>query len=63
MHPLIRSLAFQVLFYIPNIKLQKGRMRTDYVLQGRDQDQKLRNNLLYHNMGGVGGVYKRFKVV
>ena len=32
------------------------RMGTGDALQGRDQDQKLRNNLLYHTMGGVGGV-------
>ena len=45
-----------ILCYISNIKLQTGRMGRDYVLQGRDQDRKLRNNLLYHTMGGVGGV-------
>ena len=34
-----------------------------YVLEGRDQDRKLRNNLLYTAMGGVGDFQKRFKVV
>ena len=52
-----------ILCYLSNIKLQMDSMGRDYVLQGRDQDQKLRNNLLYTVMGGVGGVFKRFKVV
>ena len=52
-----------ILCYISNIKLQMDRMGTGYVLEGRDQDRKLRINLLYHNMGGVGGVSKRIKVV
>ena len=38
-------------------------MSTETILQGRDQDQKLRNNLLYSSMIGVGGVKKGFKVV
>ena len=29
-------------------------MGRDYVLEGRDQDQKLRNNLLYSSNMGVG---------
>ena len=45
-----------ILCYISNIKLQMESMGRDYVLQGRDQDQKLRKNLLYSSMVGVGGV-------
>ena len=45
-----------ILCYISNIKLQMDRMGRDYVLQGRDQDQKLRNNLLYNTMYGLGSV-------
>ena len=45
-----------ILCYISNIKLQMDSMSRDYVLEGRDQDRKLRNNLLYDNMGGLGGV-------
>ena len=52
-----------ILCYITNIKLQMDSMSRDYVLEGRDQDQKLRINLLYTAMGGVGGVKKGFKVV
>ena len=32
------------------------RMGRDYVLEGRDQDQKLRNNLLYTAIYGLGCV-------
>ena len=52
-----------ILCYISNIKLQMDRMGTDNALEGRDQDRKLRNNLLYRSMVGAGGVRKRFKVV
>ena len=52
-----------ILCYLSYIKLQMDSMGRDYVLQGRDQDQKLRNNLLYNTTGGVGGVWKRFKVL
>ena len=45
-----------ILCYISNIKLQMDCMGTGYVLEGRDQDRKLRNNLLYTAMVGVGGV-------
>ena len=38
-------------------------MGTGDALQGRDQDQKLRNNLLYSTMVGVGRIWKRFKMV
>ena len=36
-------------------------MSTETILQGRDQDRKLRNNLLYTAMGRVGSVQKGFK--
>ena len=42
-----------ILCYISNIKLQMDSMSRDHVLQGRDQDQKLRNNLLYRRLGGL----------
>ena len=45
-----------ILCYLSNIKLQMGRMGRGYVLEGQHQDRKLRNNLLYTAMGGVGGV-------
>ena len=45
-----------VLCYTSNIKLQMDSMGRDYVLQGRDQDQKLRNNLLYTAIYGLGCV-------
>ena len=45
-----------ILCYISNIKLHMDHMGRDYVLEGRDQDQKLRNNLLYSSMIGVGSV-------
>ena len=51
-----------ILCYISNIKLT-ARISTGLMLQGRDQDRKLRINLLYTTMGGLGGVYKGFKVV
>ena len=44
-----------ILCYLSNIKLQMDSMGRDYVLQGRDQDRKMRNNLLYSTMIGVGG--------
>ena len=47
-----------ILCYLSNMKLQMERMGTGGALQGRDQDQKLRNNLLYHAMVGVGGCLK-----
>ena len=56
-----------ILCYLSNIKLQMDRMSAETILQGRDQDQKLRNNLLYSSMIGVGGVFKsylrRFKTI
>ena len=52
-----------ILCYLSNIKLQTARISTILKLQGRDQDRKLRINLLYTTMGGLGGVSKRFKVV
>ena len=39
------------------------RMITGLMLQGRDQDRKLRINLLYSTMGGLGGVKKGFEMV
>ena len=45
-----------ILCYLSNIKLQMDSMSRDYVLQGRDQDQKLRNNLLYTAIYGLGCV-------
>ena len=45
-----------ILCYLSNIKLHMDRMGRGYVLEGRDQDRKLRNNLLYSTMGGLGGV-------
>ena len=59
----LKKVLVVILCYISNIKLQMDRMGTGYVLQGRDQDRKLRNNLLYTAMGGVGGVLKGFNVV
>ena len=38
-------------------------MSTVLMLQGRDQDRKLRINLLYTAIGGLVGVKKGFKVV
>ena len=38
-------------------------MSTETILQGRDQDRKLRINLLYATIGGLGGVKKGVKVV
>ena len=52
-----------ILCYISNINVQKERMGRDYVLQGRDQDQKFRNKLLYSSMVGVGVFKTGFKVV
>ena len=46
-----------------NTKLQKARFSTILQLQGRDPDRKLRINLLYTTIGGLGGVKKGFKVV
>ena len=43
-----------ILCYITNIKLQMDRMGRDQLLQGRDQDRKMRNNLLYSSIIGVG---------
>ena len=48
-----------ILCYLSNIKLQMDRMSTETILQGRDQDRKLRNNLLYNTMG-VLGVFKSY---
>ena len=45
-----------ILWYLSNIELQMDRIGRDHVLEGRDQDRKLRNNLLYTAMGGLGGV-------
>ena len=39
------------------------RIGTEKMLQGRDQDRKLRINLLYTAMGGLGGVNKGVKMV
>ena len=52
-----------ILCYLSNIKLQTARISTGLMLQGRDQDRKLRINLLYTTIGGLGGVKKGFKVV
>ena len=52
-----------IVCYLSNIKLQMDSMGRDYVLEGRDQDQKMRNNLFYSSIIGVGSVWKRFKVV
>ena len=45
-----------ILCCLSNIKLQTARISTGLMLQGRDQDRKLRINLLYSTMGGLGGV-------
>ena len=42
-----------ILCYISNIKFQMERMGRGYVLESRDQDRKLRDDLLYTAMGGV----------
>ena len=47
---------FKKVLVVSNIKLQTDRMSTVLMLQGRDQDRKLRIDLLYTAMGGVGGV-------
>ena len=60
---LFKKVLVVILCYPSNIKLQMDSMGRDYVLQGRDQDQKLRNNLLYCSMVGVEGVWRRIKVV
>ena len=39
---------------ISNMKLQMERMGTGDALQGRDQDRRLRNNLLDRSIIGVG---------
>ena len=49
-----------ILCYLSNIKLQMDRMGRDELLQGRGQDQKMRNNLLYSSIIGVGSVWKQF---
>ena len=41
--------------YPTNIKLQTARISTILQLQGRDPDRKLRINLLYTTIGGLGG--------
>ena len=46
-----------ILCYLSNIKLQTDRVNTFSMLQGRDQDRKLRINLLYTTIG-VLGVFK-----
>ena len=43
-----------ILCYITNIKLQMDNMGRDQLLEGRDQDRKTRNNLLYRSIIGVG---------
>ena len=53
---LFKKVLVVILCYLSNIKLQTARISTGLMLQGRDQDRKLRNNLLYTAMGGVGGV-------
>ena len=47
-----------ILFYLSNIKLQTARISTILELQGRDPDRKLRINLPYTTIGGLGGVKK-----
>ena len=59
----IQKVVLVILCYLSNIKLQTDRMSTVLMLQSRDQDRKLRINLLYTAMGGLGGVKKGFKVV
>ena len=49
--------------YVSNIKLQTARSSTLLQLQGRDPDRKLRINLLYTTIGGLGGVKDGFEVV
>ena len=51
-----KKVSVVILCYIANIKLQIDSMGRDYVLEGRDQDQKLRNNLLYSTIYGLGCV-------
>ena len=52
-----------ILCYLSNTKKSNDRMSTVFMLQGRDQDRQLRNNLLYTAIGALGGVKKGFKVV
>ena len=52
-----------ILYYLSNITLQTARISAILQLQGRDQDRKLRINLLYTTIGGLGGVKEGFKVV
>ena len=54
----LKKVLVDILCYLSNIKLQTARISTVLMLQGRDQDRKLRINLLYTTMGGIGGVKK-----
>ena len=48
-----------ILCYTTNIKLQMDRMGRGYVLECRDQDRKLRNNLLYTaHIRTIKGLYE-----
>ena len=51
-----------ILCYLSNIKLQMGRMSTVLMLQGRDPYRKLRINLLYTTIGGLGGVKRELRL-
>ena len=58
-----KNVLVVILCYLSNIKLQMELMSTETILQGRDPDRNMRNNLLYTTIGGLGGVKKGFKVV
>ena len=51
-----KKVSVVILCYMSNTKLQMERMNIAKVLEGRDQDRKMRHNLLYAAMGGVEGV-------
>ena len=58
-----KVLVVVILCYLSNIKLETACISTILQLQGRDPDRKLRINLLYTTIGGLGGVKKGFKMV
>ena len=58
-----KKILVVILCYLSNIKFQMARISTILQLQGRDPDSKLRINLLYTSIGGLGGVKNGFKAV
>ena len=59
----VSNVRLRYITFISPVKLHTARISTGLMLQGRDQDRKLRNNLLSTTMGGLGGAKKGFKVV